>query len=125
ALLVALLLYAVFSLLHDLARAARRHAPGIGAWRAYGRARRALSGRWIRALALFLFWLVFGGALLAAGVALEWVAPAVSALAIAAHILLQAAVLTIRPAVRVAAWGSYLAFLDRVEAERQVLSPKP
>ncbi|HKA37719.1 MAG TPA: hypothetical protein VKH43_12920 [Thermoanaerobaculia bacterium] len=115
---VALLLYAVFSLLHDFARAARRFDNSVGAWRAYGRARRALSGRWFRALGLFLFWLILGAVLLAAGVALEWTSPAVSAVAVFLHILLQIAVLAIRPAIRVAAWGSYLALYDGVETAR-------
>jgi len=107
-----LFLYAIFSLLHDFARAARRSDTRVGAWRAYGRARRTLSGRWWRAFGLFLFWLLAGGALLLAGVALEWAAPAVSAVAIFLQILLQIAVLTIRPVVRVAAWGSYLSLYD-------------
>ena len=108
----ALFLYAVFSLLHDFARAGRRSDPAIGAWRAYVRSRRLLSGRWPRALGLFLFWLVFGGALLLIGIAIEWNAPAVTGLAILLHILIQIAVLSIRPAIRVAAWGSYLALYD-------------
>jgi hypothetical protein len=111
----ALFLYAFFSLLQDFARAARRDGSAIGAWRAYGRARRILSGRWMRAFGLFLFWLLFGGALLLAGIALEWTAPAVSALAIALHVLIQVAVLAVRSAVRVAAWGSYLHLYDGVE----------
>ena len=115
---VALLLYAVFSLLHDFARAARRFDQSIGAWRAWGRARRTLAGRWPGALGLFLFWLVLGAALLAIGVALEWTSPAVSAIAVFLHILLQVAVLAIRPVIRVAAWGSYLAMCDCAEAER-------
>ena len=115
---VAVLLYGAFSLLHDFARAARRFDHTVGAWRSWGRARRALSGRWLPALGLFLFWLILGAALLAAGVALEWSSPAVSAIAVFLHILLQLAVLAIRPVIRVAAWGSYLAMYDRVEAER-------
>jgi hypothetical protein len=111
----ALLLYAVFSLLHDFARAARRSEDSIGAWRAYGHARRMLAGRWPRALGIFLFWFLFGGALLLLAIGVEWSAPAISALAIALHILLQIAVLTIRPAIRIAAWGSYLALYDRVQ----------
>ena len=109
---VALLLYAVFSLLQDFARATRRDGAAIGAWRAYGRARRILSGRWTRAFGLFLFWLLIGGALLLAGIALEWTAPAVSALAIGLHVVIQVAVLAVRSAVRVAAWGSYLHLYD-------------
>lgn len=110
-----LFLYAVFSLLQDFARASRRDGSRIGAWRAYGQARRILSGRWTRAFGLFFFWLIFGGALVVAGVAFEWYAPAVSALAIACHILLQVAVLAVRSAVRVAAWGSYLHLYDGAE----------
>ena len=115
---VAVLLYAVFSLLHDFARAARRFDNSVGAWRSWGRARRTLSGRWIRALGLFVFWLLLGAALLAAGVALEWTAPAVSAIAVFLHVLLQVAILAIRPVIRVAAWGSYLAMCDEAETER-------
>jgi hypothetical protein len=113
--LVALFLYAVFSLLYDFARAARRDDFSIGAWRAYGRARRTLSGRWARALGIFLFWFVFGGAVLALGIALEWTAPAVTAVAIALHVVIQIGVLAVRSAFRIAAWGSYLAFYDVAE----------
>jgi hypothetical protein len=111
----ALSLYAVFSLLHDFARAARREGSEIGAWRAFGRARRTLSGRWTRAFGLFLFWLLFGGALLFSAIALEWSAPAFGALAIALHVLIQIAVLALRSALRVAAWGSYLHLYDGAE----------
>ncbi len=132
----ALLIYAIFSLLHDFARAARRSEHAIGAWRAYGYGRRILAGRWMRALGIFFFWLLFGGALLLLGIGVEWSAPAVSAGAIALHILLQVAVLAIRPVVRIAAWGSYLALYDRVQptlappapsviAPTELLSPPP
>lgn len=124
-----LFLYALFSLLQDFARATRRDGSGIGAWRAYGRARRILSGRWTRAFGLFLFWLLFGGALLLAGIALEWTAPALSVLAIALHVLVQLAVLAVRSALRIAAWGSYLHFYDSVEPAAPppiaVLEPEP
>jgi hypothetical protein len=120
--LVALFFYAVFSLLHDFARAARRDDFSIGAWRAYGRAGRTLSGRWARALGIFFFWLLFGGAVLLLGIALEWTAPAVTALAIALHVLIQIAVLTILPAIRIAAWGSYLALYDQIQP---TLAPAP
>jgi hypothetical protein len=125
--LVALFLYAVFSLLHDFARAARRDNSSIGAWRAYGRARRTLSGRWARALGIFLFWFVFGGAVLLLGIALEWTAPAITALAIALHVLIQIAVLAARSALRVAAWGSYLSFYDGAEplAALPIAAPRP
>jgi hypothetical protein len=123
----ALFLYAVFSLLHDFARAARRDNFSIGAWRAYGRARRTLSGRWARALCLFLFWFVFGGTVLALGFHLEWTAPAVTAVAIALHIVIQIGILAARSAFRVAAWGSYLAFYDIAEplAALPVAPPRP
>jgi hypothetical protein len=122
---VALVLYAVFSLLHDFARASRRLDLSIGAWRAYGHARRLLAGRWLSALGLFLFWLILGGVLLTAGILLEWTAPAVSAAAIFLHILLQVGVLAIRPAMRVAAWGSYLALYDGAEADAATSAAQP
>jgi hypothetical protein len=109
---LAVLLWGVLSLLYDFARAARRYAPTIGAWRAYGFARRALRGSWARALVLFLFWLLLGAAAWLGFFAVTWAMPAVSAPAIAGLLLLQFAVIWIRSAVRVAAWGSYLEFLD-------------
>lgn len=111
----AFFLYAVLSLLHDFARAARRSDATIGAWRAYGHARRTLSGRWPRALGIFLFWLLVGTAALLFAIGFEWGAPAVSSVAIGIHVLLQIAVLSIRPALRVAAWGSYLALYDAAQ----------
>ena len=124
----ALLLYAVFSLLHDFARAARRSEVTIGAWRGYGYARRILAGRWLRALGIFVFWFLLGGVLLLIGIGVEWTAPAISAMAITLHILLQIAVLMIRPAIRIAAWGSYLSLYDRVQptlAPPAVVVPPP
>ncbi len=108
----AVLIFAALCLLYDFARAARRHAPVIGAFRAYRFASRALSGSWIRAIALWLFWLVLGGGAVLALLALTWTMPAVSAVAIAFTMLLQFGVLWLRSAIRVAAWGSYLAFLE-------------
>jgi hypothetical protein len=108
----AVLLFAAVSLLYDFARAARRYAPTMGAWRAFRFARRALSGSWGRALALWLLWFLLGGAAVVLLVAATWAMPAVSVPAIALLVLLQFAVLWVRSAVRVAAWGSYLAFLD-------------
>jgi hypothetical protein len=109
---VAVLLFAALSLLYDFARAARRHAPTIGAFRAYRFARRALSGSWLRALALWIFWFALGGGAVLALFAVTWALPAVSPPAIALLILLQFGVLWLRSAVRVAAWGSYIAFLE-------------
>lgn len=108
---VAVLIFAALSLLYDFARAARRYS-GVGALRGFRFARRALSGAWLRALGLWLFWAILGGAVVGAGFALTWSMPAVSPLAIAVLLVLQFAVLWLRSAVRVAAWGSYLEFLD-------------
>ena len=79
---VAVLLWGVLSLLYDFARAARRYAPAIGAWRGYGFARRALRGSWTRGLVLYLFWLLLGGAAWLAAIALAWTMPAASPRAI-------------------------------------------
>ena len=108
----AILIFAALSLLYDMARAARRHAPTIGAWRAYRFARRALAGSWIPALALWSFWCVAGGGAVLAVLAVAWRLPAVSGFAIAFGMALQFGVLWLRSAVRVAAWGSYIAFLE-------------
>jgi hypothetical protein len=108
---VAVLIFAALSLLYDFARAARRYA-GIGAIRGFRFARRALSGAWLRGLGLWLFWAVFGSVAVASGFALTWWMPAVSPPAIALLLALQFGVLWLRSAVRVAAWGSYLEFLD-------------
>ncbi|HTR03584.1 MAG TPA: hypothetical protein VMN82_10350 [Thermoanaerobaculia bacterium] len=108
----ALALWAVLSLLYDFARAARRYSPAIGAWRSIRFAGRALSGSWSAALRLWLFWLVLGAAALLAGFSVTWGLKAVSRPAIALLIALQFGVLWLRSAIRVAAWGSYLAFLE-------------
>ena len=120
--LVAVLLWGVLSLHYDFARAARRYAPAIGAWQGWRFARRALRGSSAAALALFLFWLVAGGAAWFGLFALAWSMPAASPAAIAALLLLQFLVLWVRSAVRVAAWGSYLEFLDQ-RAERALSAP--
>ncbi|HYX19415.1 MAG TPA: hypothetical protein VFA98_01035 [Thermoanaerobaculia bacterium] len=110
--LVALLLFAAASLLYDFARAARRYSPAIGAWRSFGFARRALAGSWGAALGLWVLWFVLGAAAVLVLFAIPWAMPAVSVPAIALLALLQFAGVWVRSAVRVAAWGSYLAFLD-------------
>ena len=110
--IVAVLLWGALSLLYDFARAARRYCPSIGAWRAYGFARRALRGSWIRGLILYLFWLLLGGAAWLASIAAAWSLPAASPGAIGLLFLLQFLSIYIRSAVRVATWGSYLEFLD-------------
>lgn len=109
---MALLLFAIASLLYDFARAARRRDPGAGALRAYASARRLFSGSFFRSLGLFAFWLLFGAAAVPALFALEWSGNAQSWAAIALHTVLQAAVLAARSAVRVGAWGSLLALYD-------------
>jgi len=110
--LVGVLLFAACSLLYDFARAARRYAPMMGAWRAFRFARRALAGSWGAALGLWILWLVLGGAAVLLVVALTWAMPAVSVPAIALLFALQLLAIGVRSAVRVAAWGSYVAFLD-------------
>ncbi|MCM3875011.1 MAG: hypothetical protein NEA02_01185, partial [Thermoanaerobaculia bacterium] len=110
--ILAVLIWGVCSLLYDFARAARRYSPLIGAWRAFRFARRALSGSWTKGLALFLFWFLIGGAAWLACIAAAWYLPAVSVPAIALLFFLQILGLGARSAVRIATWGSYLAFLD-------------
>jgi hypothetical protein len=109
---VALLLFALSSLLYDFARAARRRDPGARALRAYASARRLLTGSFWRSLGVFAFWLVFGGALVLLLPGLEWWGNARSWPAIALHTILQLGVLAVRSAVRVGAWGSLLALYD-------------
>jgi hypothetical protein len=117
---VGILLFAALSLLYDFARAARRHSPQIGAWRAFRFARRALSGSWVRAIGLWTFWFVLGAAAVLGLFAVTWRLPAVSRPAIALLLVLQFGVLWGRSAVRVAAWGSYVEFLE--PRARQALS---
>jgi hypothetical protein len=110
--LVGVLLFAACSLLYDFARAARRYAPTIGAWRAFRFGHRALAGSWGAALGLWMTWLVLGGAAVLLVVAITWAMPAVSVPAIGLLLALQLLAIGVRSAVRVAAWGSYVAFLD-------------
>jgi len=107
----AVLIFAALSLLYDFARASRRYAP-IGALRGYRFARRALSGAWLRALGLWFFWAVLGGGAVLIAFYFAWVIPARSPFTILVMLVLQFGVLWLRSAVRVAAWGSYLEFLD-------------
>ncbi len=123
--ILAVLIWGVLSLLYDFARGARRYSPSIGAWRAWGFARRALAGSWTRALALFLFWLVLGASVWFGAFALTWTMKAVSPMAIGALLLLQFGVLWVRSAVRVATWGSYLEFLDHRAARALAPSARP
>jgi len=107
----AVLIFAALSLLYDFARASRRYAR-IGALRGYRFARRALSGAWLRALGLWFFWAVLGGGAVLIAFYVAWVMPARSLPAILVMLVLQFGVLWLRSAVRVAAWGSYVEFLD-------------
>ena len=121
--LAALLFFAALSLLYDFARAARRKDAGIGAWRAFGLARRMLSGSWARGLGVFFFWLVAGGAVVLALFALEWSGTATSGAGVLLHTALQACVLVARSAVRVGAWGSELSLFDQRTGSR--IQPSP
>jgi len=121
----AVLLFAAASLLYDFARAARRYTPGVGAWRAFGFARRALAGSWGAALGLWLLWFVLGGAAVLGFFAVTWAMPAVSVPAIGLLVLLQLAGIGARSAIRVGAWASYLALLDgRAAAVPAVALPR-
>jgi hypothetical protein len=108
----AFLLYAVLSILYDFARAARRFSPTIGAWRGFRFARAAASGAWGRALGLWLAWFALGGIAWLGLLLLAWLMPAVSPLAILVDFLLLVAAIAARSAARIAAWGSWIAFLE-------------
>ena len=108
----ALLFFAALSLLYDFARAARRFAPRIGAWRAYRFAVRALAGSRGRALALWFFWFVVGGAAVLVLIAATWELRVESPFGVMMLVVLQIATLAARSAVRVAAWASYVEFLE-------------
>jgi len=110
--LVSVVLFAALSILYDFARAARRYAPAIGAWRAFRFARRAAAGGWGTALGLWFVWFLLGAAAVLLTFAAAWGMRAASPVAIGVLLLLQFAVIWLRSAVRVAAWGSFLAFLD-------------
>jgi hypothetical protein len=108
----AFLIYAVLSVLYDFARAARRFAPTIGAWRAFRFARAAARGAWPRALGIWVFWFALGAVGWLGLLLLAWLMPAVSPLAILIDLLLLTAALAARSAARVGAWGSWIAFLE-------------
>jgi len=108
----ALLIYAVLSILYDFARASRRFSPTIGAWRGWRFARAAVSGSWLTALGVWLFWFVAGGVVWLGLLLVAWLMPAVSPLAILVSFVLLLAALAARSAARVGAWGSWVAFLE-------------
>jgi hypothetical protein len=122
---VALLLFAVLSLVYDFARAARRENPSVGAWSAFGVARRTLMAAPFRALGLFLFWLIFGAGVVVALFGFEWAGKATSAAGVAVHTALQAVVILARSAVRVGTWGSLLTLFDERISERSLRGSIP
>jgi hypothetical protein len=108
----AFLIYAALSILYDFARAARRWSPTVGAWRGFRFARAAVAGSWLPALGIWTFWFALGGAAWLGLLLLAWLLPAVSPLAILLTFAVILASLTARSAARVAAWGSWIAFLE-------------
>ncbi len=94
---IALLLFASLSLIYDFARAARRYAPDDRRL-ALDPLRTASSSvrPWLRALALFLFWLIVGAIAVCAGVGAAWTMPAVSWPAIALLPVVELAALGLR-----------------------------
>ena len=109
---VSFLLFGFWTLLYDFARAARRSMPAIGALAAFAGARRRLRGRWLRGLALLLFWTAVGSGAFAAVFTLAWGQRTPSGAAVVSNLLLLGLLLAVRPAARVAAWGSILALFD-------------
>lgn len=108
-------LFGVLSLLYDFARAARRRFPGIGAAAAVREARRRLRGRWLRGLGLLAFWFVAGAVAVGLLFAAAWGQRTPTGGAVFVNLLLLAALVTARSAVRVGAWGSMLALFDAAE----------
>lgn len=112
AVVVALLLFGGLKLLADFARAARRDTPSIGAFAAFRDARRRLRGRWLRGLALLLFWAVLAAAGIALLISLAWGPTTPTGASVFLQLVLLALLLAVRPAGLVGAWGSILALFD-------------
>lgn len=112
---VALLLFGWLTLLYDFARAARRTSAAIGAFAAFGQARRRLRGRWTRGLGLLAFWSIAGAVSVGLLFAVAWGQRTPTGGAVALNLLLLAALVAARSAVRVGAWGSVLALYDGSE----------
>lgn len=112
---VALWIFGALTLLYDFARAGRRSTPGIGAVAAFRKARRRLRGLRVRGLAVLLFWSVAACAALAVFFAAAWGQRTPSGPAVAVNLALLFLLLAVRPAARVAAWGSVLALFDASE----------
>ncbi len=112
---VALWILGALTLLYDFARAGRRTTPGIGAVAAFRKGRRRLRGFRLRGLGLLLFWSVMACAALAVVFAAAWGQRTPSGPAVAVNLALLLLLLAVRPAARVAAWGSVLALFDASE----------
>ncbi len=123
---VAAAIVGALTLLYDFARAGRRTTPGIGAIAAFRGARRRLRGRFLRGLGVLLFWSLAAGVALALLFAAAWGQRTPSGEAVAVNLVLLVLLLAVRPAARVAAWGSILALFDASEpwGARTPLGPR-
>ncbi|MEO8189503.1 MAG: hypothetical protein ABI682_04110 [Acidobacteriota bacterium] len=117
---VSLWIFGALTLLYDFARAGRRSTPGIGAFAAFRKARRRLRGLGFRGLGVLLFWSAAALAALAVVFAAAWGQRTPSGPAVAVNLLLLVLLLAVRPAARVAAWGSVLALFDATEPRELV-----
>lgn len=122
---VAALLFGVWTLLYDFARAARRAAPEIRALAAFRQARRRLRGSWLAGIALLFLWTVLGGAALAGLFAAAWGERTRSGPSVAVNLLLLLLLLAVRPAARVGAWGSVLSLFDSTGAPNPPFTVTP
>jgi hypothetical protein len=85
---------------------------------AFRDARRRLSGRWIRGLALLLVWAVVGAVGFALLISLAWGQATPTPGAVTVNLVLLLLLLMVRPACVVGAWGSILALSDASPAPR-------
>ncbi|MEP6801674.1 MAG: hypothetical protein ABJC07_07045 [Acidobacteriota bacterium] len=112
---VALWILGSLTLLYDFARAARRWRVGIGALAAFRKAWRQSRGLRLRGLGVLLFWSVIAFAALLIVFSAAWAQRTPSGPAVAVNLALLLLLLAVRPAARVAAWGSVLALFDASE----------
>ncbi len=118
---VALWILGSLTLLYDFARAARRWTAGIGAIAGFRKGWRQLRGLRLRGLGVLLFWSVAACAALVIVFSAAWAQRTPSGPAVAVNLALLLLLLAVRPAARVAAWGSVLALFDASEpAARRV-----
>jgi hypothetical protein len=115
--LVSALLLGAVALLGALAKAARRGAPGIGAFAGFRDAGRRLRGQWMRGLAVLLFWCLAGIMALAILFGAAWRQQTPTGAAVLVNLLVLALSLGAIPAAKVGAWGSLLQLYDRREEE--------